>query len=140
MFHDDVALNTIQRKLDEQKGLLIHLQRQERSQRGYGIDLAQAIIRSIVCKLKVVRIGATFGAGGNAETVAEKIYGRRHDYSHLTAALNDLPDLIQRAAVNPAQTSVSGWGSELVGPGKSAWCRRWRRAPSIASWRRAAFG
>ena len=117
MFHDDVALNAIQRKLDEQKGLLIHLQRQERSQRGTGIDLAQAIVRAIVCKLKVVRIGATFGAGGNAETVAEKIYGRRHDYSHLTAALNDLPDLIQRAAVNPAQTTVSGWGSELVSPG-----------------------
>ena len=65
----------------------------------------------------MVRICATFGAGGNAETVAEKIYGRRHDYSHLTAALNDLPDLIQRAAVNPAQTTVSGWGSELVSPG-----------------------
>lgn len=65
----------------------------------------------------MVRIGATFGAGGNAETVAEKIYGRRHDYSHLTAALNDLPDLIQRAAVNPAQTTVSGWGSELVSHG-----------------------
>ena len=65
----------------------------------------------------MVRIGAAFGAGGNAEAVAEKIYGRRHDYSHLTAALNDLPDLIQRAAVNPAQTTVSGWGSQLVSPG-----------------------
>jgi hypothetical protein len=110
MQFDTVTLGSIQRQLDEQKSLLVHLERSDRSQRRNGIDLAAAVVRSLVCRFMAFgRLDTT------TEEMCERLYGRLGaERSQALQALRDLPSLVQRAAVSPAATTVATWAAELV--------------------------
>ena len=77
------------------------------------LTLADVLIRGLVCRLKAFRLEPDL----TPEMVFEKAYGRVTHRREAMAmeALKAEPSRIVRAAVNPAQTTVSGWASELVG-------------------------
>ena len=90
--------------LESVKSNLISLQRDRRKARP---DVAQTVIRALVCRFKAQ------GTNETPEDAAVKLFGSGQ--RGVVEALRDLPKFIARAAVNPAMTSVSGWASELVG-------------------------
>jgi hypothetical protein len=98
-------LRGVERAVEQSKNILIGLERSERRRKN--LNLGTAIIRSLVCRLK-----ARTAFGETPEAIAEQVYGSQPD---VRRALSDLPQLIQRGAVNPAATSVVGWAAELVG-------------------------
>jgi len=89
------------------------LDRADRDQHRSGIDLAAAVVRSLVCRLKAFgQIDVT------AEDVCERTYGRRGaEFVHARQALVDLPGLVARAGVSPANTTVTNWATELTATG-----------------------
>jgi hypothetical protein len=95
------------------KNIMIGLERADRQQHRGGIDLATAVVRSLVARFK------SFGTNVLPEQMAEKIYGRLKgaESIHVRQAVNDLPGLVLRAAVNPANTTVSTWAAELISTG-----------------------
>jgi hypothetical protein len=101
--------------LDSIKGILIGLDRADRDQHRSGIDLAAAVVRSLVCRLKAFgQIDVT------AEDVCERTYGRRGaEFVHARQALVDLPGLVARAGVSPANTTVTNWATELTATSSS---------------------
>jgi hypothetical protein len=84
------------------------LRRDGPGERGKRLDPGTAIIRSLVCRLRA-RGPLT---ETSPEEIAEQIYPGQPDVAR---ALTDLPNLIQRAAVAPAMTTVAGWAAELLG-------------------------
>jgi hypothetical protein len=89
------------------------LDRADRDQHRSGIDLAAAVVRSLVCRLKAFgQIDVT------AEDVCERTYGRRSaEFVDARQAQVDLPGLVARAGVSPANTTVTNWATELTATG-----------------------
>ena len=101
---DQQLMRSIDRRLDEQKSLLIHLDRQGRQNRDrkpIALDRpASLVARAAACHL----------LAKTARSDPERI-ARQH-----FAADRDLAHLIQlKAGVSPAMTEVTTWAAELVG-------------------------
>ena len=63
------------------------------------------LIKSLCARLK---------AHGNVHTSPEEMAQRHYGGKRVVLdALNDLPGLISRAAINPAMTTVATWAAEL---------------------------
>jgi hypothetical protein len=113
----DRALQRQAQALDSVKHIVIGLERASRArERDSGIDLAAAMVRSLVCRLKTFgRIDVT------VEEMCERLYGRRGtEFNHVQSALDNLPALIARAAVDPAATTVATWAAEVTSSGNYA--------------------
>ena len=74
------------------------------------LTLADVLVRGLTVRLKA------FSEPGTLEAVVQKAYGGNHiQRAMLNDAMRSEPWKIVRAAVSPANTTVSGWASELVG-------------------------
>ena len=94
----DRALLHQRELLESVKGICIGLERGQREQRRGGIDVATAVVRSLVCRLKTYnRVGAT------AEEMCETLYGQKGvGYTHTLQALR------QCAGAGAARRGQSG--------------------------------
>jgi hypothetical protein len=98
-------------QLDHIKGLLVHIEREQRDAQRREPDIATIVIRSLACRWLALGKGIEH----TAEQVAQRIYGQRSGHVAVQTALRDLPAYLARAAVSPAMTSVDDWAQQLVG-------------------------
>jgi hypothetical protein len=101
-------LRGVDQQLQSVKSLLIHIERHQR-RASAAVDLRDAVIKSLTARLKAHDRGHT-----SPEEQAAQHYGGKRAVAE---ALADLPGLIQRAAVNPAMTTVATWAAELASVG-----------------------
>lgn len=95
-----MQLDQIDRKLDEQKGLLISLERQGREHRRATIDRPGGLnVRAAACTV------LAHTEGRIAEDVAREHFATDRDLDRL---------LTLRAVTNPASTTVATWAAELT--------------------------
>jgi hypothetical protein len=82
-----------------------------RSHRGDGqLTIDALFITALGCRLR-----STGQMHLSAEQAAEQVCGKNAgSYQLVMEAMNNLPRLVQRAAVSPAMTSVATWAAELI--------------------------